>query len=72
MSSRYDQREWAPLERSLSKELRAATAALGEGVMSAIRPTENEYEDASTPTLAEASMSTLQAASIQAPWFPLP
>src|SRR6516225_8143301 len=36
------------------------------------RPTENEYEDASTPTLAEASMSTLQTASIQALWFPLP
>src|SRR5262249_19882939 len=35
-------------------------------------PTENEYEDASTPTLAEASMSTLQTASIQALWFPLP
>jgi hypothetical protein len=39
--------------------------------MGAIRPTENEYEDASTPTLAEASMSTLQAASIQAALVPL-
>jgi len=81
MSSRYDQREWARLERlraigytPTGDERRGCCAArfLARWRKPRQEAATLDGEFTSTPTLAEASMSTLQATSIQAPWFPLP